>query len=321
MFAQSVLRALFSTSRKPPQRQEEWTCKGCHVSNFKTRKFCRQCGAEPVTVIPPAPAGKKSASGAAPAAPKLAPWAKARAAASRATALEAALSAARAAGGDEELVKHLEGKLNTAQKQATDDRPLSDKVSGCREYISRAEKRFEKASDAAQEAVNQRDALAKDLEDHKKQLEALEKEAALTMDAEQSDGAEHTSVVDSARALLDALESSRIRDALTGELPEPLLEQMRLLRQSVDEVAPQPVETMELGEVAGGAVADTRAVDGDYVATQVGTQEPTEAEGDAATEDLYKRLSEANGRPSEDEATKQLIRSSLAGFRQRAGPY
>ena len=54
---------------------------------------------------------------------------------------------------------------------------MSPKVSGCRDYISRAEKRFEKASEAAQEAVNQRDALAKDLEDHKEQLEALEKEA------------------------------------------------------------------------------------------------------------------------------------------------
>ena len=58
-------------------------------------------------------------------------------AAANATALEAALAAVRAARGAEELVQRLEAERKGEQTLSTDDRPLADRLAGCRGWIAR----------------------------------------------------------------------------------------------------------------------------------------------------------------------------------------
>ena len=184
--ARSFLEVLLGPprSRGPASQggREDWTCTKCTWSNFGSRSKCRHCGAaRPGGGSPQGQrAGAKPASGpgpGAPAPPKPAPWEKARAAATRASALEAALAAAKIAGGDGELVKELEGKLEAARKASTDARPLTDQLTGCREYLERARKRLEKAEQAVNEATKHRDELARDVTDHEARLEELENEA------------------------------------------------------------------------------------------------------------------------------------------------
>ena len=179
--AKNLLEALFA--RRPALSQErkpEWTCKQCKTTNFMTRKDCRYCSSKQKgSTTPPAAAAGRPTSGTAAAAlvPKPAPWARAKAAASQAAALEAALEAARVAGGDERLIKELEGRLSQAQKASTDDRPMPDKLAGCRAYIARARQRLEKAEAAEREAVNHRENLAEDLKEHEDKLAQLERDA------------------------------------------------------------------------------------------------------------------------------------------------
>ncbi len=174
--AKSLLDALLTTRQKPKQ-QAEWVCDTCGASNFMWRKTCRRC--PPAKPAPPAKSqqGAQATSGLPPL-PKPAPWAKARAAASQATALEAALSAARLAGGDAELAEELQRKLDAARKASTDSRPLDIKLSGCRDFISRARKRLEKAEQIIKDATQHRDNLRQDLDEHEKTLKELEDEAA-----------------------------------------------------------------------------------------------------------------------------------------------
>ena len=92
-----------------------------------TRFLCRDCG-QP-RVIPKRHSSGRAAEGAkatAQPAARLVPWARAQAAATQATALEAAVAAVRNVGGDDQLVKDLETKLDRAKKESTDGRPLQD---------------------------------------------------------------------------------------------------------------------------------------------------------------------------------------------------
>ena len=312
--AKTLLKAFLGSETRA--KQKEWVCKTCGTSNFMTRKICRNCS--PVQTTPPAPAPVAPAS---PGPPKLAPWAKARAAATRATALEAALSAARATGGDENLVRDLESKLVAAQKASSDRRPLVDKLAGCRAYISRAQRRYELAEAAASEAIKQRDAIAKDLEEHQKELAKLESEtdsidaAAVLVDKGE------VAVVGSARALLDTLETSWLCDA-HGALPEPLLDKIQGLRAALDTEAPQPELVMTLDN---GSSEMRRSITAEPRAEELGEEqaELADEDMDAEAEQLVKKLKsahEASGSQDEaDDAAKQLLKVALTSFVKGSG--
>ncbi len=181
--AKSLLSALFGPPRDPRAQlqQTEWKCSKCRCPNFDTRKICRKCQAPRKSPSPaPAPAvGASTPAAAAPQAmsPKPAPWARAKAAATRASALEAALAAARATGGDDDFVKELETKLEMAKKASMDNRPMLDKLAGCRDAIGRREKKLEAAESALAKAMQDRDAILADLEEHRRHLKELEDEA------------------------------------------------------------------------------------------------------------------------------------------------
>ena len=236
--AQTLLEALFApTSRKSPKGptpKPEWKCSSCSTNNFMSRAKCRWC-AESRTATPPAPAAKAAAQ---PSPPKLAPWAKARAAASQATALEAAISAARAAGGDEPLVAGLEAKLTNAKKAATDDRPLHDQVAGCQNFIARARKRLEKADAAVREATEYRDKLIADIDEHLARLTELEQQvedARASSDEAMQEApkpAGASAVAEDAAELKRQLEAAQLEQAqaahAAAETEERLRDQLRL---------------------------------------------------------------------------------------------
>ena len=79
--------------------------------------------------------------------------------------------------GDSPVLSELEGKLEAARKAATDSRPLSDQLAGCRAAIDRREKKLGLANVAVSKAVEERDAIEKDLAEHRAQLFKLEQEA------------------------------------------------------------------------------------------------------------------------------------------------
>lgn len=94
----------------------------------------------------------------------------------KAAALQAAIAAAQASGGAEDFVKELEAKLEETQKEATDERPLVDKLAGCRAYIQRAEKRVAASAETLKSAQATHDKLLQDLDAHRKKLAELESE-------------------------------------------------------------------------------------------------------------------------------------------------
>ena len=185
--ALSLAQALFGAPRRGPATRgrrgegggEHWSCAKCAFSNYGWRKECFKCGC---TVKRDKHKEKEKGAGvrdttSTAATAKPAPWVKTREAASRATVLEAALRAARDAGGDDQFVKELETKLASAQKESVDSRPLGDQLAGCRAAIARRKKRLEVAEKAVKDAEQLRKSVFEDLEEHRLKLEELEAEA------------------------------------------------------------------------------------------------------------------------------------------------
>ena len=174
----------YSPQTPASRSRPEWTCKECSCSNYMSRAKCRGCG-KPWQSSGHAPKLKETsrpnenqprAEGGF--APRPAPWEKTQAAAARATALKAALEAAKTAGGDADLVQDLQAKYERAQKDSSDERPITDRLAGCRAYIERAEKRLDSAESALTEARQMRDQRAEDLAKHQHKLKELEDEVA-----------------------------------------------------------------------------------------------------------------------------------------------
>eukprot|EP00664_Eupelagonemidae_sp_cell27_P000060 gene60-10265_t len=107
-----------------------------------------------------------------------APWARAQAAAERAKALTVALNAVKGADGCAGVAAQLEAELAAAQKAAVDARPLTARIEGCRKWIAGAEKRAAAAEQAVKAALEQKDAIDKDLAEHRARLAAFECEGA-----------------------------------------------------------------------------------------------------------------------------------------------
>ena len=76
--------------------------------------------------------------------PRPAPWKATAEAEKRSNALKAAIQAAEAAGGDEQLLGPMREELAKLEKKATERRPLVDQLEGCRAYLTRARSRRDK---------------------------------------------------------------------------------------------------------------------------------------------------------------------------------
>ena len=95
----------------------------------------------------------------------------------RCNALNAAIAAAEAAGGDEHVTKPMRDELTRLTKKATERRPLVDQLEGCRAYLSRARQRRDKMLQELEERKMAYEALEKDITEHEDKLEALEADA------------------------------------------------------------------------------------------------------------------------------------------------
>ena len=70
----------------------------------------------------------------------------------------------------------LEEELVAVRKAAIDERPLVDRLAGCREYIKRAEKRVASSESSLKCAQEAHSKLVEDLQSHRDQLAKLEEE-------------------------------------------------------------------------------------------------------------------------------------------------
>jgi DNA repair exonuclease SbcCD ATPase subunit len=134
---------------------------------------------------PPASARSQGAAqGAPPASPPVvappagsSPWRARAAAAARAQTLRVAITAAEGEGGSPELVEAWTVEADRLEKQAAETRPLLEQLTGCREFIGRAEKRREAKRAEIEALQKELDAVDKDIAEHKEKLEELEAQA------------------------------------------------------------------------------------------------------------------------------------------------
>ena len=292
------------TARKP-----EWSCPHCAKPNFMDRINCRFCGvgkparATNVHAISPVGGTGGANGGLAPRLPRAQLPARPPTKIQR---LEQAVAAARDGGAGEAALASLENELQAARTAAADSRPIGARLDSARAKESRAARALEAAEAAVTTAVQRRDAARKTLEDAEKELASLPKAPRPPPDYASEDA-----VVGKARALLESLECSRISDSLTGDVPEMVLDDMRSLREALDAAAPLTEVAMELGEEPGASDAVAAEVEEAHVATQLGTEEPTEEE----VNDLFKKLNGIHEGKNTDEVAKGIIRESLSKAR------
>lgn len=194
--ASELLQCLF---RAPPRPQrEEWTCGTCHCSNWMDRSVCRRgCGAR-------RPSGKRAAGGAQQSGAKEntkvqvltpkgteRPWQSAEAAkaaaAKRKTALEAAIAAARAAEGDECVLKELSGMLEAIPPPPR-EQPAAEALVSTRGFVERQTARLRKMDEEIAALQAQRAEMAAELQ--AAQARQAEVEKKLAEEARQGQGVE-----------------------------------------------------------------------------------------------------------------------------------
>ena len=185
--------------------EAEWTCGSCSTTNWLSRRTCRRCAAAPVAGKPiarkleapqptatlararPAAQAKPTAKQGVSTGARL-PVGSVRAepqgtpgtAAARATGLEHALAAARAAGASAEAVAGLAGEAAEARRAAADGRPLGARLDSARALVQRAGRKLATAEEAAAAAAARCDAARKEVEDARAALQDLEAEVART---------------------------------------------------------------------------------------------------------------------------------------------
>ena len=307
LLAQEVLQMLLGSQRpirsNGRQGTKEWTCVQCKCPNFLSRTFCRHCSAScpaqrnpqrpqqqarvPVTEEPKEPAVR------------LAPWAKVRAAAQDATTLEAALTAAKVAGGSasDAVIIELEQKLLVARKASTDTRPLTEKLAGCREAIARREKKLCAADEALQQAQRTRDDVAADLEEHRQHLKQLEMESARHT-APDHESAAVPEALQQLRDELNALKTAH--EVAKAELARQGAEQLEHFRREYASIAAERDSLRcELSAAKGQVAADVAIRDVPTLEAELVAKEADLAAARSAGDvDKYEQISAEHARLS-----------------------
>ena len=198
--AAEILRSLFSLGRRP-ERRPEWKCRACGTFNFEDRVICRKCvghkGAQSNA--------REDLRGGQP--PRQAPWVAAQAATKRAEDLKVAISAVHQSGVCTDIVSDLQTKLDAEEKKAEKaqgKRSTLSRVEATRGFITRAEKRLSGLQDQISELRKQEENMAMELEQSRRQLAQLEKEAAEDLRGQDAHGA-HPDLEEAVRQLMVAM--------------------------------------------------------------------------------------------------------------------
>ena len=175
VLAKELRAALMPQPRGAPgQRKPEWQCSACGTPNFMDRMCCRRCAslrAGPVAAKSPSHLGHRAEGLRAANRQRLpagsvwvdGPPGQAQRQAPRATALEQAVGAARAAAASDGAVAALAAEAAAVKQEAADNRPLGARLDSARARVARMEAKEKAAEEALAAALAKRDAARAEL--------------------------------------------------------------------------------------------------------------------------------------------------------------
>ena len=217
-FARSFLEVLLASPparhgrSSYPKSSSQWQCSACSFSNYSWRKTCYGCGEAWTSHKNVQEKGSKQDESTSitwtPYQVKPAPWEKSQAVSSDVIALEAAIRGIKTAGAGEILVKEMEEKLQKMKQEVSHERPLLDRILGCRSFIERTEKRMINTKDALDKIQLTYNTLDTDLKKHKEKLIELESEAELQRAESQDLHMGDVEISDAAQASIEELKTS-----------------------------------------------------------------------------------------------------------------
>ena len=267
--------------------------------------------------------------------PRLAPEERAAQASAKAAAFRSSAAALRAARL-EEAALGLEKQAAAHDKAAkAAELPPGKRQNELRAYVARCEKRVAAREAATAEAQKNLED-ARGLEDGAKaELSAAQKRMKELQDIEHVERAMGEATGDSqanavflrrTQDLLRVLESGQL--AAGRDMPDELVDSIAALHQAVQTVAPVQAATLDepLESVAESAMPTVGGEAGEYVATQLGTEDLADEDMEHIANALIVRLDEAHNAGPGDSVAKRMILESLVSVSKgrskgKAGPY
>ena len=216
--------------------------------------------------------------------------------------------AAKAAGASPETLATLADEAAEAKQLAADSRPLGARLDSARAKVKRAQAKVVTAEAALEHARETLAETQQAAERAEQELKALEAELEGTSPAQELAG-----VVDSAHALLQRLENSRLAIPLQEGSSQPVLECMRQLREALEAASPLRLDGGIGAEGTSEAAAERvepKAPERAVAATTPAPAAHREATDETNWPAFLKRLSEEENDTELAAQVRQRLRSN-----------